>query len=157
MPTVKWRKSPKSQKAEKSGKSEAGKEQASDLSGISDEKKLPDWLKSLITQTVEAEAGRILGEQTFPKSQTVDKEPPPLPGKIKGAHDRPVAQGKRVKLAGTADAELVRLLDEWRRERGNVCSEQSHGTVAVLGQTGPEFPGGEKCQQKQKMTTPYAT
>ncbi len=117
MPTVKWRKSPKSQKAEKSGKSEAGKEQASDLSGISDEKKLPDWLKSLITQTVEAEAGRILGEQTFPKSQTVDKEPPPLPGKIKGAHDRPVL-GKRVKLAGTADAELVRLLDEWRRERG---------------------------------------
>ena len=80
---------------------------------------LPEEWKSQIVQIVRQEIQAAVESQTLPKDQI---ELPPLPAKVAGPHGKPIGEGKRVKLAGTTDAELARRLESWRKERGITLS-----------------------------------
>jgi hypothetical protein len=73
-------------------------------------------LKSQIIQIVQKEIERMVG-QTFTAYRAAEGELPPDPDKIAGPRGKRIALGERVKVAGTADAELLRLFELWRKEK----------------------------------------
>jgi hypothetical protein len=84
---------------------------------------LPEKWKEEIVQLIHREFDSFIHSPDIsihrqaPDESTYDL--PPIPqDKIPGASGRPVNPGKRVKIAGTVDAELDRLFQEWRDSRG---------------------------------------
>jgi len=85
---------------------------------------LPEAWKHEIIQIVQAELKTAMESlQAIPESpkQGLELAPAP-PERIMGEYGKKVNPGKRVKIAGTADAELVRLLEQWRQEKGITLS-----------------------------------
>jgi hypothetical protein len=84
---------------------------------------LPENWKDEIIHLVQTEFHRLIHSPDIsihrqaPDESTYDLPPTPQ-DKITGASGRPVNPGKRVKIAGTVDAELDRLFQEWRDSRG---------------------------------------
>lgn len=92
---------------------------------------LPEQWKRQIVQIIQAEIGRMMQSvQTLPKHQTeqavsteiIDRPLPPEPKKIPGPKSKPIALGSRVKIAGTCDARLYTLFEQWRSKRGITLS-----------------------------------
>jgi hypothetical protein len=92
---------------------------ASDIPEISDVSLLPEAWKAEIIEIVRQEMQAMMEIQAVPKLQTEALDLPPMPSeKIKGEHGKPINPGKRTKIAGTVDAELERLFQEWREDKG---------------------------------------
>jgi hypothetical protein len=92
---------------------------ASDMPDISDVTPLPEAWKREIIEIVRQEMQAMMKLPIVPKLPTESPDLPPMPSeKIKGDRGKPINPGKRTKIAGTVDAELERLFQEWR---GNKC------------------------------------
>jgi len=91
---------------------------------ITPDSPLPEAWKHEIIQIVRAELNAAMKSlQAVPISPKDKPELAPAPPeRIMGEHGKKVNPGKRVKIAGTADAELVRLFEQWRQERGITLS-----------------------------------
>jgi hypothetical protein len=84
----------------------------------------PQFTKEDIVQIIQKELTSMESSiQTLPKDQTPSLVPAPTPGeRIKGDKGKPVNPGKRVKVAGTVDEVLERLIREWCRENRTTLS-----------------------------------
>jgi hypothetical protein len=90
---------------------------------ISDITPLPEAWRTEIIEIVRQEIQSMIQDQTIPTPQTEAPDLPPMPSeKIKGEHGKPINPGKRVKVAGTVDAELERLFQKWRESKGITLS-----------------------------------
>lgn len=99
----------------------------SDMPEIS-ETLLPEHWKRQIIQIIQTELRRTMQQaqaiQTVPKFQMGSEIPlPPEPTKIEGPKGKPIALGKRVKIAGTCDEQLYNHLEQWRKGRGITLSK----------------------------------
>jgi hypothetical protein len=85
---------------------------------ISENMPLPEHWRLQIVQIVQTTVRDIMADQNIQKHQTPDQEIPPVPEKTEGAGGRKVALGARVKIAGTIDTRLEKLLRDWQQQRG---------------------------------------
>jgi hypothetical protein len=92
--------------------------ETSDKTELSDASPLPEAWKREIIEIVRQEIQAMMKLPTVPKLPTESPDLPPMPSeKIKGDRGKPINPGKRTKIAGTVDAELERLFQEWRENK----------------------------------------
>jgi hypothetical protein len=118
----------KKQEKESDNKRKPTPGKAHDLSNrpyVSATTPLPEAWRNQIIHIVQKELATLRTSiQKLPTDQRREMEPAPTPGaRIPGGKKgKPIKPGKRIKIAGTIDSELYRLIREWENDRGTTLS-----------------------------------